>query len=439
MAINYELAKKQGPRLKAMLTRAGRDPAKVKAACIAAMDAWDAWGAWPDNWRTWERALGDSLPWNQAISLEDLQRRRSNPSGSWRDVSTTTSIIFRRDSGAGRISTIRHPRNNGLWQWSVIIDRNIVSSGDAKNNTHAKEWCDSTLNSWAEHRPNPASDGKCYVVVEFQDGTYKTTSLPAAIGNHLMEHSGRTWSVGQKKQRHSKNAVVDRWLTAKFLRPIKSWDWEASKDQERAGYKQNPFKGINGKLPPRGDNPCSHCGKPNGHYARCTNGRCDLCGKKHPGVICVPVGGRQVKRNPTKEPLTRIYVKFEDGTTKTCYVVGDYTGRGSMNQNIARQIELKFGKTPKVWRVLGLKTKSNPSLGLPGMPHTWIAPDGSRVSSGDKIEYFHKPGRVGRNKIAKVVRYLIFDDHVMTDGSQNGDYVDASNFIRVVRRGNQVL
>ena len=64
--INYELAKKQGPSIKAALTRAKSiaDPAKrykaVHAACTKAVKAWEVWGAWPDAWATWNIALGDA-------------------------------------------------------------------------------------------------------------------------------------------------------------------------------------------------------------------------------------------------------------------------------------------------------------------------------------------------------------------------------------------
>jgi hypothetical protein len=66
MAIDYARAKKVGPKLKAMLTRATRDIThplyldRVKAACKAAVVEWDAWGAWPDNWSRWQRALDDA-------------------------------------------------------------------------------------------------------------------------------------------------------------------------------------------------------------------------------------------------------------------------------------------------------------------------------------------------------------------------------------------
>jgi hypothetical protein len=64
--INYELAKKQGPSIKAALTRAKSiaDPAKrykaVHAACTKAVRAWEVWGAWPDAWSLWQRTLDDA-------------------------------------------------------------------------------------------------------------------------------------------------------------------------------------------------------------------------------------------------------------------------------------------------------------------------------------------------------------------------------------------
>lgn len=61
MPIDYERAKRNGPGLKAALTRAekkGYDA--VVVACRAAVVEWDAWGAWPDNWSRWQRALGDA-------------------------------------------------------------------------------------------------------------------------------------------------------------------------------------------------------------------------------------------------------------------------------------------------------------------------------------------------------------------------------------------
>ena len=89
---NYELAKKQGPSIKAALTRAKSiaDPAKrykaVHAACTKAVKAWEQWGAWPDAWSLWQIALDDAFyalqraaTWNAILQwptrppiLEDL-------------------------------------------------------------------------------------------------------------------------------------------------------------------------------------------------------------------------------------------------------------------------------------------------------------------------------------------------------------------------------
>lgn len=68
MPINYELAKKQGPKLKAALTRAentfGNSLERYTAvlkACRKAVKVWEQWGAWPDEWSRWQRALDDAF------------------------------------------------------------------------------------------------------------------------------------------------------------------------------------------------------------------------------------------------------------------------------------------------------------------------------------------------------------------------------------------
>lgn len=73
--IDYDRMRIEHPKQKAALTRASktRDPEKVAAACIAAMNAWDEIGAWPDDWSRWQRALDDVLPWNQRLDLNDLR------------------------------------------------------------------------------------------------------------------------------------------------------------------------------------------------------------------------------------------------------------------------------------------------------------------------------------------------------------------------------
>ena len=59
--IDYELARREGPKLKAELTRAQKKGyVAVLVACRHAVARWEVWGAWPDNWSRWQRALGDS-------------------------------------------------------------------------------------------------------------------------------------------------------------------------------------------------------------------------------------------------------------------------------------------------------------------------------------------------------------------------------------------
>lgn len=74
--IDYERMKRVFPKQKAALTRAvkTKDPEKVAAACVAAMNEWDEIGQWPDDWARWQRALDDVLPWNRQINMEDLPR-----------------------------------------------------------------------------------------------------------------------------------------------------------------------------------------------------------------------------------------------------------------------------------------------------------------------------------------------------------------------------
>lgn len=70
--IDYERMKREGPALKARLTRAinSGDPLNVKDACKTAVDAWNEIGAWPDYWSRWQRALDDALGYH--LPLEDL-------------------------------------------------------------------------------------------------------------------------------------------------------------------------------------------------------------------------------------------------------------------------------------------------------------------------------------------------------------------------------
>lgn len=60
--IDYDRMRRESPRLKRMLTCAQRsgDPQKVLAACKEAVRVWNEIGAWPDNWHTWNIALGDA-------------------------------------------------------------------------------------------------------------------------------------------------------------------------------------------------------------------------------------------------------------------------------------------------------------------------------------------------------------------------------------------
>ncbi len=72
--IDYDRARRNGPRLKSALTRAvkTRDPERVLKACRDARTEWDAWGAWPDDWSRWQRALDDSRDWRDSVSLDDI-------------------------------------------------------------------------------------------------------------------------------------------------------------------------------------------------------------------------------------------------------------------------------------------------------------------------------------------------------------------------------
>ena len=83
MPINYDLAKRESPRLKAELTRAQKKGYQaVLDAARHAVQSWEAWGAWSDNWHRWQIAIVDAA--NQhtrntgdyvvAPRLEDLLR-----------------------------------------------------------------------------------------------------------------------------------------------------------------------------------------------------------------------------------------------------------------------------------------------------------------------------------------------------------------------------
>jgi hypothetical protein len=67
LMIDYERAKRNGPKLKSALTRAQKvaDPIERKdaviAACRKAVKEWEVWGAWPDAWSRWQGALRDAV------------------------------------------------------------------------------------------------------------------------------------------------------------------------------------------------------------------------------------------------------------------------------------------------------------------------------------------------------------------------------------------
>lgn len=71
--IDYERARRSGPKLKAALTRAvnSGDPEKVALACKKAVREWDEIGCWPDNWSLWQRALDDCL-FPQSVDIAEL-------------------------------------------------------------------------------------------------------------------------------------------------------------------------------------------------------------------------------------------------------------------------------------------------------------------------------------------------------------------------------
>ncbi len=80
--IDYERAKKNGPKLKAALTKAGKitDPEQrfyaVKRACTAAVQEWNLWGAWPDAWSLWQRALDGAYFKLQMVCTMSLNNER---------------------------------------------------------------------------------------------------------------------------------------------------------------------------------------------------------------------------------------------------------------------------------------------------------------------------------------------------------------------------
>lgn len=60
--IDYDLMRREHPKLKAALTRAKNsgDPMKVAKAVDRAVQVWDQVGCWPDDWNTWRIALEDA-------------------------------------------------------------------------------------------------------------------------------------------------------------------------------------------------------------------------------------------------------------------------------------------------------------------------------------------------------------------------------------------
>ena len=94
-----------------------------------------------------------------------------------------------------------------------------------------------------------------------------------------------------------------------------------------------------------------------------------------------------------------------------------------------------------VWAELmhdGHDRRSNPYLGMPGDPHTWVTHGGHHLSAGDTVEYWGTTGlprgAKPEKRRSRVLRYLIFHDHVQVDHGWAGETVDDSNFIRVVRK-----
>jgi hypothetical protein len=446
--IDYERSKREHPRLKAMLTRAGKDPVKVKAACLAALKAWDGWGAWPDNWSAWQRALDDSMPYpKQAPRLDQLQfdsnpsRRKKNPEkkliASWKhargddfcklysfgDGSYSYSFkngggILYAPSDANAISQIEKQ----LWRFGKDAYKTPLKRENPKPGASKRVHCPKCDPA----NPDLDEDGKPYTCYFCSDTGYLTR---AEYAEYLRE---------ERKNR-------------RVMGPARRSVEEGGDD-----YYENPSR--------------------------------------------------------DSEPRTKVFVRFMDGTTRTTTVVGDYLGRSmspniarqlelkfrkkpdvwkvigiaSRSNPIGstkprpvlrrtdnflavkeggsvRIMALGGGVAPKsklvsdkVWRQLadlsdrefdnsvvlevGVGTymaRRNPSLG-PVIPHTWIAPGGVHVCGGDTVEYWTVEGLARGAKAvkrkAKVNRMLIFDDHVQVNHGSFGNGVYASNFIRVVRK-----
>lgn len=78
--IDYALAKKRGPILKAKLTRALRSADdvgkgnRVLKAVAENILFWDEVGAWPDDWHRWQAALDEVYGWGFA-TVDDVADR----------------------------------------------------------------------------------------------------------------------------------------------------------------------------------------------------------------------------------------------------------------------------------------------------------------------------------------------------------------------------
>jgi hypothetical protein len=72
--IDYARMNRVWPQQQAALARAveAGDPEKVAEVCRDAVREWNEIGAWPDDWRRFERAINDLLPYNAPIELGDL-------------------------------------------------------------------------------------------------------------------------------------------------------------------------------------------------------------------------------------------------------------------------------------------------------------------------------------------------------------------------------
>lgn len=73
MPIDYARMNREGPALKAALTRAvkSKDAGAIVLAVKKALVAWDAIGAWPDQWHRWNIALSDAVGYGLDIDTLD--------------------------------------------------------------------------------------------------------------------------------------------------------------------------------------------------------------------------------------------------------------------------------------------------------------------------------------------------------------------------------